>query len=118
MCGTCRTYGESRSIYIVLLGNVKERDHLEDLMSVENNSKINPEEIEWEGLDWISIAEDRDKWWAVVNTVVNLVFHKMCGIFLTNWEKIILSKRTLLHALSQSFNQSVTIHVAHMIAVK
>jgi hypothetical protein len=66
MCGTCRTYGESRNIYIVLLGNVKERDHLEDLMSVENNSKINPEEIGWEGLDWISIAEDRDKWWALV----------------------------------------------------
>jgi hypothetical protein len=105
-------------MYVVVLGNVKERGHLEDLMSVENNSKINPEEIGWEGVDWISIAEDRNKWWALVNTVVDLVFHKICGIFLTNWEKIILSKRTLPHALIQSVNQSVTIHVARMIAVK
>ena len=79
---------------------MKERDHLEDLMSVENNNnEINPEEIGWEGVDWISIAEDRDKWWALMNTVVNLVFHKMFGIFLTNLEKIILSKRTLLYAV-------------------
>lgn len=28
----CRTYGENRSIYSGLLGNVKRRDHLEDLM--------------------------------------------------------------------------------------
>jgi hypothetical protein len=49
--------------YRVLLGNMKGRDHLEDLMSMENNNnKVNPEEIGWEeGVDWISIAEDRDK---------------------------------------------------------
>ena len=58
MCGTC---GENRSIYSVLLGNMKERDHLEDLMSVENNNIINPEEIGWESVDWISIAEETDK---------------------------------------------------------
>jgi len=100
LCGACRAYGENRSIYSILLGNVKERDHLEDLMSVENNNEINPEEVGWEGVDWISIAEDSDKWWALVNAVVNLLFHKMCGILLTNWEKIILSKRTLLHAVN------------------
>jgi len=100
LCGACRAYGENRSIYSILLGNVKERDHLEDLMSVENNNEINPEEVGWEGVDWISIAEDSDKWWALVNAVVNLFFHKMCGIFMTNWEKIILSKRTLLHAVN------------------
>jgi hypothetical protein len=29
-------------------------------------------EIEWEGVDWIHLAQDRDKWWAVVNTVMNV----------------------------------------------
>jgi hypothetical protein len=24
------------------------------------------------GIDWINLAEDRDRWWAVVNTVMNL----------------------------------------------
>jgi len=26
-------------------------------------------------MDWIHLAMDRDKWWAVVNTVMNLRFH-------------------------------------------
>jgi hypothetical protein len=26
----------------------------------------------WEIVDWIHLAQDRDKWWAVVNTVMNL----------------------------------------------
>jgi hypothetical protein len=24
------------------------------------------------GMDWIDLAQDRDRWWAVVNTVMNL----------------------------------------------
>jgi hypothetical protein len=28
-------------------------------------------EIEWEGVDWINSAQDRDQWRAVVNTVMN-----------------------------------------------
>jgi hypothetical protein len=29
-------------------------------------------EIEWEGVDWIHLAQDGDQWRAVVNTVMNL----------------------------------------------
>jgi hypothetical protein len=29
-------------------------------------------EIGWEGVDWIHLAQDRDQWWALVNTVINL----------------------------------------------
>jgi hypothetical protein len=29
-------------------------------------------EIEWSGLDWIDLAEDREEWRALVNTVINL----------------------------------------------
>jgi hypothetical protein len=28
--------------------------------------------VGWEGVDWIDMAQDRDKWWAVENTVMNL----------------------------------------------
>jgi hypothetical protein len=27
---------------------------------------------EGEGVDWTDLAQDRDKWWALVNTVMNL----------------------------------------------
>jgi hypothetical protein len=29
-------------------------------------------EIGWVGVDWIGVAQDRDKWRAVVNAVMNL----------------------------------------------
>jgi hypothetical protein len=29
-------------------------------------------EIGWDGVDWIDVAQDRDKWRTHVNTVVNL----------------------------------------------
>jgi hypothetical protein len=29
-------------------------------------------EIEWDGVDWIELAQDRTKWRALVNTVMNL----------------------------------------------
>jgi hypothetical protein len=28
--------------------------------------------IEWDGMDWIDLAQDRDQWKALVNTVMNL----------------------------------------------
>jgi hypothetical protein len=29
-------------------------------------------EIGWDGMDWIDLAQDRDQWKALVNTVMNL----------------------------------------------
>jgi hypothetical protein len=32
-----------------------------------------------EGIDWIDVPQDRDKWRALVNAAMNLQFHKMLG---------------------------------------
>jgi len=31
-------------------------------------------EIGWKVLDWMHLAQDRDQWWAVVHTVINVRF--------------------------------------------
>jgi hypothetical protein len=42
----------------------------------EDNIKADLREIGWDGVDWIDVAQDRDQWRALVNTVMN---HKMLG---------------------------------------
>jgi hypothetical protein len=37
-----------------------------------DNIKTNLREIGWDVIDWIILAQDRDKWRALVNTVMNL----------------------------------------------
>jgi len=38
----------------------------------ENNNKMYLQEVGCGGMDWIDLAPDRDKWWALVNMVMNL----------------------------------------------
>jgi hypothetical protein len=42
------------------------------------------EEIGWEGVDWIHMAQDTDQWWAFINTVMNFRFHTKAGYNLTS----------------------------------
>jgi hypothetical protein len=37
-----------------------------------DNIKIDLRETQWDGVDWIYQAQDRDQWRALVNTVMNL----------------------------------------------
>jgi hypothetical protein len=36
------------------------------------NIKMDLKEMRWVGMDWIELAQDRDQWRALVNTVMNL----------------------------------------------
>jgi hypothetical protein len=37
-----------------------------------NNNKMDLGEIGWDGMDWIDLAQDRDRWRALVNTAMNI----------------------------------------------
>jgi hypothetical protein len=39
--------------------------------------KMELREIKWGGMDWIDLAEGRDQWRSLVNTVLNFGFRKM-----------------------------------------
>jgi hypothetical protein len=36
-------------------------------------------EVGWGDVDWIGLAQDRNRWRALVNSVLNLGFHEMMG---------------------------------------
>ena len=48
------------------------------------NIKKDLQEVECEGMDWIDLARDSDRRWAVVNAVINLPVSIKCGEILTN----------------------------------
>ena len=51
---------------------MKEGDHLEDQGVDGGNIDVDMQKVGWGGLGWIDLAEDRDRWRALVNAVMNL----------------------------------------------
>jgi len=60
MAETCGTWAEQTVTYSVLVWEPVRKWPLE---STRNR---------WEGMDWIDVLQDKDKWWAVANTMLNL----------------------------------------------
>ena len=52
-------------------------------------------------VDWIGLVQDKDRWRALVNAMLNLLFPYNAGGFLTSLEPVSFSRRTLLHRLSK-----------------
>jgi hypothetical protein len=38
----------------------------------EDNIRLDFEEIGWEGVDWVHLAQDKDQWLTLVNMLMNL----------------------------------------------
>jgi hypothetical protein len=65
--------GEKRNAYRLLVGKPEEKRPLGRLRRRwVDNIKIYLLEIGWDSVDWIGLAQDRDKWRALVNVVMNL----------------------------------------------
>jgi hypothetical protein len=65
--------GEVRGAYNILVGRSEGRRPLErPRRRWEDNIKMDLREIGFGDVDWIDLAQDRDRWRALVNTVLNL----------------------------------------------
>jgi hypothetical protein len=65
--------GEGRNVHRVLVGKPEGRSPLErPRRRWEDGIKMDLGEISWGGVEWIHLAQDRDRWQAVVSAVMNL----------------------------------------------
>jgi len=74
MGGACSTYGEGRGeLYAGFWWeNMRERGHLED-PGVDGKIILRWICRKWDGdMDWFKLAQDRDRWRALVKAVMNL----------------------------------------------
>jgi hypothetical protein len=74
--------GEKRNVYRLLVGKPERKTPLgRPRRSWIDNIKLDLLEIGLSVVDWIRLAQDRYRWKALVNSVMNLGFHKMLGIY-------------------------------------
>jgi hypothetical protein len=73
MGGACSAHGTDEE-YVQVLVRKPEGKRLQERprRKWECNIKMYLRDIAWSGMDWIYLAQDKDQWRAVVNTVMNI----------------------------------------------
>jgi hypothetical protein len=65
--------GEGKGLYRVLVGKPEGKRPLgRPRLRWEDNIKMDLQEVGCGGMDWIELAQDRDRWRALVNAVMNI----------------------------------------------
>ena len=64
---------------------------------MKNNNKVVLQEVGFGGMNWIELAQDRFRWWALVNAVMTFRFRKMRGINRLAENCFCFSRWNLLH---------------------
>jgi len=73
MGGNVAHMGEKRGVYRDLVGKHEGKRPLgRPRRKWEDNIKMDLEEVVCGGMDWIELAQDRDRWRALVNAIMNL----------------------------------------------
>jgi hypothetical protein len=79
---------DEKKVYKVLVGKPEENRPLRrPRRKWEDWIKLDLGEIGWDVVDWIQLAQNRDRWLAVVSVVMNLQV-------LTPWRYLVITERT------------------------
>jgi hypothetical protein len=73
MAGACSTNGEKRNAYRILVGEPERKRSLGiPRRRWADNIKIDLEDGGWNGADCLGLAQDKHKWRALVNALMNV----------------------------------------------
>ena len=102
MGGHLACIGQRRGAYRVLVEKPKEKRPLgRTKRSWEDSTKMDLQEVGCGGMDWINLAQDSDRWRALMNAVTNLRVPQNSGDFLTSCKPVSFSRRTMLRGVSE-----------------
>jgi hypothetical protein len=101
MSRSCRTNGEKRNTYRILVEKPEGKRPLRrPRCTWVDNINMDRKEIGWGYMDWIDLAQDGDRWRALMNTVMNLRVPQNVGKFLSSCTTGSFSRRAQLHVVS------------------
>jgi hypothetical protein len=73
MSGVCSTNGEKRNAYRLLVRKPEGKRPIgRSKRRWVDNIRMDLEEVGWGDVDWIGLAKDRNRWRALVNSVLDL----------------------------------------------
>ena len=94
--------GEENGVYRVLLGKPEGKRPLgRPRRRCVHNIRMDLQEVGYGYMDWIGLAQDRDRWRMLVSAVKNLQVPWNAGNFLTSCKPVSFSRRTLHHGVSK-----------------
>ena len=122
----CGAYGRGVGVYRVLLGKPEGRRPLgRPSCRWVDNIKMDLQEVGCGHMDWIGLAEDRDRWRTLVSAVMNLRVPWNAGNFWTSCKPVSFSRRTLHHGVSKYMflaticpsSGEITVYMGHLLFV-
>ena len=94
--------GEERVVYRVLLGKPEgKRLLVRPRRRWVDNIRMDLQEVGCGYMDWIGLAQDRDRWRKLVSAVMNLRVPWNAGNFLTSCKPVSFWRRILHHGVSK-----------------
>ena len=98
----CGAYGWGSGVYRVMVGKPEGKRSLRrPRRRWVDNIRTDLQEVGCGYIDWIGLAQDRDRWRTLLSAVMNLRVPWNAGNFLTSCKPVSFSRRTLHHGVSK-----------------